>query len=108
MFRILALKKILEAPEEYGFNFTPSDLYAPFSLRERVLGEGNHELMALAKGEGISYKSLIRYNPWLRSDQLTVAAGEAFILQLPVTEEIQKETSTPSEAAEPLDSSVVE
>ena len=108
VFRILALKKILEAPGEHGFSFTASDLYAPFSLRERVLSEGNHDLMTLAKSEGISYKSLIRYNPWLRSDQLTVASGEAYILQFPMAEEIQKETSTPSETAEPLDSSVVE
>lgn len=83
LFRIMAAKLILESPEQYGFIINPSELYAPFETYELEVSESIPSLVDWAQQNSISYRQLKRYNPWLRSDKLTIATGKKYIIKLP-------------------------
>ncbi|MTI23250.1 lytic transglycosylase domain-containing protein [Fulvivirga sp. RKSG066] len=72
VFRILAIKEIIEHPEKYGFNIDEEHLYDQEDLRFVEVNEDIKDLVEFAKKEGINYKLLKRHNPWLREDRLDV------------------------------------
>jgi len=72
VFRLLAIKEIIENPKKYSFNMDSYHLYAPEELRYVELTETIDYLVEFAKEQGINYKLLKRHNPWLRTDKLTV------------------------------------
>jgi membrane-bound lytic murein transglycosylase D len=72
MFRILAVKAILEAPENYGFHIAPDQLYEPAKVEIVEVDKNIPDLVAFAQSHNITYKTLKRHNPWLRDKKLTV------------------------------------
>lgn len=72
VFRILAIKEIIERPEKYGFNIDKQHLYDQESLRYVEVNEDIDDLVKFSKDQGINYKLLKRHNPWLRRDKLDV------------------------------------
>lgn len=83
IFRIVAAKLILKAPEDYGFIVNESELYAPFETYDVEVTQTIPSLVDWAQQHSISYKQLKRYNPWLRTDKLTIVSGKKYILKLP-------------------------
>lgn len=83
VFRILAIKQIIENPEAYGFRVDTKHLYQPDSVRHVEVNETIPDLISFAKEKGITYKILKLYNPWLRDDRLTVRRGKTYQLALP-------------------------
>jgi len=84
VFRILAAKEILIKPEEYGFEVKKHHLYDPLQLNEIPVDKTIDDLVKYSKEIGINYKLLKRYNPWLRSDKLTVNKGKSYTILVPV------------------------
>ncbi len=72
VFRILAIKEIIEHPSKYGFNIDEEHLYDQEDLRYVEVNEDINDLVKFAKDQGINYKLLKRHNPWLRKDKLDV------------------------------------
>lgn len=72
MFRVLAAKAILENPSAYGFNIPLSDRYSQPEFDTVHVDETISDLVSFAHEQGITYKTLKRYNPWLRRERLTV------------------------------------
>lgn len=72
MFRILAVKAILEAPENYGFHISPDQLYYPAKVKIVEVDQTIPDLIEFAHSQDITYKTLKRHNPWLREKRLTV------------------------------------
>ncbi len=73
VFRILAFKQILNNPEKYNFQID-----APYPSEPCVKVTVNSEIKDLAKWaqeHGISYKTLKRFNPWLRQTNLAIKKG---------------------------------
>jgi len=66
IFRILALKYILNDPENYGFNIKPKELYPPFELKKVTVSESNVDWVSFASEHKITYKTLKYYNPQIR------------------------------------------
>lgn len=67
VLKIVAVKRILENPDAYGFGMKPEDLYpvfayskVAFSLKEEI------PLFVIAKAAGMSFKALKDYNPDIR------------------------------------------
>lgn len=87
LYRILAYKLVFEDPQMFGFHLTPSDLYTPIASREVEVTETIDDLAAFALEQGTNYKMLKTLNPWLTSDRLGVAAGDAYVLRLPQPDE---------------------
>jgi hypothetical protein len=83
VFRILALKLVMENPEEYGFKIEKKDLY-PIVETEKLEVKGPiTDLAAFAIGKGITYKTLKMFNPWLRETFLKNAARKTYTLKIP-------------------------
>ena len=83
VFRILALKMIMEDTEEYGFKVDKKDLY-PIIETQNVEVKGSiADLAAWAINKGINYKILKMFNPWLRETSLKNPAKATYILKIP-------------------------
>ncbi|HEY9560927.1 MAG TPA: lytic transglycosylase domain-containing protein [Anseongella sp.] len=83
IFRILALKYILENPERSGFIVTEADVYQPVPTRKVTIETSVPSLVTFAKSHGTSYKLLKTLNPWLRDHSLTVRPGKSYTVLVP-------------------------
>ena len=81
VFRILALKQIMNHPERY--NFKVNTIY-PVEKTETVEVKGAVENWAdFAREQGITYKTLKRFNPWLRKNDLKNPQGHTYKIPNP-------------------------
>ena len=83
VYRILALKLITESPEKYGFQIGDNGWYRPYEYKTVTVTESIHNLMDFAFKQGTNYKMLKYFNPWLRSNSLTVSAGKSYDIKIP-------------------------
>ncbi|MDQ3394968.1 MAG: lytic transglycosylase domain-containing protein [Bacteroidota bacterium] len=84
IFRILAIKEIMENPARYGYNIPSNHLYQQEKLTELVVDKNIPDLTDFAIAQGINYKVLKNHNPWLRKKSLTIKKpGQAYTLLLP-------------------------
>ena len=83
IFRVLALKQILQFPKDYGFNLRKKDLYAPLPFKTIEVDSTINDLSVFSASNGINYKLLKYFNPWLRTDKLTVSEGKKFMIKIP-------------------------
>ena len=84
VFRIAALKLIMENPEDYNFSVTEEDKYPVIKTREVEITGPVKNFADFAIEQGINYKLLKDFNPWLRDDKLTNAAGKKYKIKIPV------------------------
>jgi len=83
VFRIVAIKEIIQNPLKYGFKINPRNLYEEEPLRYIDVTQTIPDLIDFANQQGINYKLLKRHNPWLREERLTVKKGERYKIALP-------------------------
>lgn len=83
VFRLLAIKEIIEHPVKYGFRVSPEHLYKEEPLRYVEVTETVKDLVTFAKRHNTNYKLLKRHNPWLRDDRLTVKRGKHYRIAIP-------------------------
>lgn len=82
VYRILAVKLIFEDPEYYGYTIKKEELYEPFQTRSVEVKSSIGNLAEWALAKGINYKILVKLNPWLLTNKLTLK-GKTFHLKLP-------------------------
>jgi membrane-bound lytic murein transglycosylase D len=82
VYRILAVKLIFEDPEHYGYSIKKGELYEPFHTTSVEVKSSIGNLAEWALSKGINYKILVKLNPWLLSNKLTVKR-QVFRLLLP-------------------------
>ncbi|WP_297333261.1 lytic transglycosylase domain-containing protein [Flavobacterium sp.] len=85
VFRILALKQIMENPLKYGFNLLPADSYPVLPAKKVVTNTSVPDLAVFAKEQGINYKILKIHNPWLRDRKLTNSTGKEYVIEIPLS-----------------------
>ncbi len=83
VFRILALKEILNQPKKYGFNFTEKDLYQPVETRLIEVDTAVSDFARFSKKMGINYKILKIHNPWLREKHLNNKSRKMYLIKIP-------------------------
>src|SRR5690606_37276957 len=83
IFRILALKYILENPQRSGFITTEEDVYQPIPTRKVEVTSSIESLVDFARSQGTTYKILKTLNPWLRAHSLTVRPGHSYTILIP-------------------------
>ena len=86
IFRILAIKEIMENPGKYSFNIEKQHLYYPEEVRYVEVASTIGDLVQWSIDNQINYKLLKRHNPWLRKDRLTVKRGKVYQVAIPVLE----------------------
>lgn len=83
LYRILAVKLIMENPRQYGFLFHPEEGYPPLPTKEITVRNRIDNLFAFAREQGVSYQLLKFCNPWLRKNHLPNKSHKAYTLRLP-------------------------
>ena len=85
VFRILALKLIIEAPEKYGYNLTSSDYYQPVEYKTILINDSIQDLPKYAKSLGVSYQTLKEHNPWIQNTdyRLILQPGKKYKIRIP-------------------------
>jgi len=74
VFRILAIKRIVEAPRKHGFSLSPGDYYAPQDFSTvRVNAFTDLPIRLIASAAKTTFKSIKDFNPEIRGHYL--AAG---------------------------------
>ncbi len=83
--RIIAVKEIMSNPTQYGFYLDQEDLYPPLTSYKIVEVKTAIPSWAdFAKKQGITYRMLKVYNPWLREGKLTNTAKRTYEIKIPV------------------------
>ena len=83
VFRIIAVKEILQNPRKYGFMFREKDLYSMPNYTTVEVDSTIVDLADFAKKNGINYKLLRQFNPWLRSTSLPDKSRRKYIFKIP-------------------------
>lgn len=84
VFRILALKAIMQNPEQFGFSVPKEQLYHPIETKKVMVDSTINNLALFAKNMGINYKILKIHNPWLRDKKLENKFKKTYILEIPI------------------------
>ncbi len=84
MFRILALKEILKAPESFGFNVAPDSYYYQVPTEKKAVDFEIDDLASFAKANNINYKVLKIHNPWLRENKLNNKSKKLYHIEIPL------------------------
>jgi len=83
VFRILALKEIMKAPEKFGFEISKQDLYELYPTRTIAIDSSVTNLADFAISQGVNYKILKLYNPWLRDTKLENKTRKKYLIAIP-------------------------
>lgn len=86
VFRILAIKLILENPEKYGFNIPLVQRYPPLKVNPIQIKKSISNLSEWALSKGINFKILRKLNPWIKTTRLTIK-NKYYTLLLPLNTE---------------------
>ena len=88
MFRLMAIKMIMENPVYYGFAVRSSQLYSQIRFKELEVTNTISDLSQFAMDNGISFSQLKDFNLWLRSRKLPIQEGSSYIILIPYIEDL--------------------
>ncbi len=83
VFRILALKEIMQHPELYGFQVDKTEMYESVPSKILEIDSSITNLAVFAKNQGINYKILKIHNPWLRDKKLPNPTKKKYFIEIP-------------------------
>ncbi|MBR4739292.1 MAG: transglycosylase SLT domain-containing protein [Bacteroidales bacterium] len=83
VYRILALKLIMQHPQDYGYHVRRCDTYPVVPTTEVELKGQNVDLVDFAIANGTTYKLLRTLNPWLTSSTLKNKADKTYKVRIP-------------------------
>lgn len=82
VYRIFAVKMLLNNPRDFGFYLKASDLYPIIPCRKLKVSKDISDLARFAKSQGTSYALLRDLNPWIRSSSLH-CHGKSYTILIP-------------------------
>ncbi|WP_297508705.1 lytic transglycosylase domain-containing protein [Flavobacterium sp.] len=83
VFRILALKEIMQHPDLYGFDVSQHELYENLPTKIIEVDSSITDLAKFAKMQGVNYKILKIHNPWLRDKKLANPNKKKYQIEIP-------------------------
>jgi len=78
------MKEILQNPKKYGFDIEPEKLYHPIETKDIIVKKEIKDLVKFAEENGINYKTLRNFNPWLRDIYLPNNSGKTYVIKIPM------------------------
>ncbi len=84
VFRILALKNMLQNQEQFGFTVDEEDRYELESFERISITHTIADLHDFASEQNTTYYHLRRLNPWIRDYRLTLKPGQKLEIKIPV------------------------
>tara|TARA_B110000305_G_scaffold239395_1_gene307083 strand:+ start:285 stop:1193 length:909 start_codon:yes stop_codon:yes gene_type:complete len=82
VFRIIALKIVMENPEKYGFHLSENQLYNPVLTKSIEVDQSIPNLAEWAIEHGSNFRMLKLLNPWILGEKLTFRSRK-YIIRLP-------------------------
>ena len=83
VYRIIALKLVMENPSTYGFDLDEKDLYNEIETYTVKIDTTISDLTQFAIDNGSNLKMLKHFNPWLRSNTLPNQSRKEYEIELP-------------------------
>ena len=83
IFRILAVKEIVESPEHYGFYIKEAQKYTPLQYTTVEVDTAITNIARFSKQMGVNYKIMKIYNPWLLQNHLNNKSRKLYHIALP-------------------------
>ena len=84
VFRLVAIKEIINNPQDFGFYVEQAQMYPPIQNYYNVEVNGAVKNWgAFAEKYGISYRMLKVYNPWLVSTGLANKSRKTYVVKIP-------------------------
>lgn len=93
MFRLLAMKTIMEHPSQYGFILTADQLYHPYDYTEVTVDSPVEDWAQWAQDHGINYMILREHNPWIRAKSLPNKNGKTYTIKIPGKDSMKRSTA---------------
>lgn len=90
VFRILAMKEILENPKSFGYEVTTRQLYQSVEYKEIEVTGRVDNWSEWAKKYDITFMQLRELNPWIRSKSLTNKGGKTYLVKVPKENELYR------------------
>lgn len=90
VYRILAIKTLMQQPELYGFKLKKRDLYHNIPTISMKVDSSITNLADFAIVKGYNLKLLKLFNPWLRSDKLDNPSKKVYVIKFPKKEYLQR------------------
>lgn len=87
IFRLLAMKMIMENPSRYGYILTDDQLYQPLQYEIVEVSEPVEDWPSWALEHGINYMTLRDNNPWIRAKSLP-NNGKTYQVKIPKEESL--------------------
>ncbi|MDG2081851.1 MAG: lytic transglycosylase domain-containing protein [Bacteroidales bacterium] len=84
IYRLAAMKIIFENPQIYGFYIDNEDVYPTISTRYVIVDYKIEDFADFAKDNGVSYKLLKYFNPWLRQSYLKNRKKKVYKITIPM------------------------
>ncbi len=94
VYRILALKLIMQHPQDYGYTVRRCDTYPELPYEEVTLSGQNVDLVQFAIDNGTTYKMVRIMNPWLQTDKLKNKTGKSYTVRIPTKKGTEYNTIT--------------
>ena len=92
MFRLLAMKLIMENPREYGFIIQSDQLYQPVRTETVEVNGPVEDWPTWAQKHGINFMILREYNPWIRAKSLPNKTGKTYKVKIPHKDDMKRST----------------
>jgi len=83
LFRILALKLVMNNPEKYGFKMSEDEKYPIIPVKEVELSGSIKNFTDFAHSYNINYKLFKHFNPWLKQTYLKNPKKKAYHVKIP-------------------------
>lgn len=84
VFRIMAIKEVMENPEQFGYYLKKEEGYPQLSSYKTIIIDGPVPSLAdLAIEHGTNYRQLKVYNPWLIESQITNKEKKKYEIRIP-------------------------
>ena len=75
----------MKNPILYGFDIKSNDFYNNVPTRKILVDSSISNLATFSKKQGINYKVLKYYNPWLRDKKLDNLNKKTYTIEIPIT-----------------------
>ena len=95
MFRILAMKMLMEHPGRYGFTMTPEQFYQPYDCEIVEVSEPVDDWAVWAKDHNTNYMILRNVNPWIRAKSLPNPSGKTYKVMVPKEDSLSRSKRKP-------------
>ena len=93
VFRIMAMKAIMENAPAFGFRLKADQLYQPVEYTAVEVSEEVPDWAVWAKDHGISYSQLKESNPWIRARKLTNKDRKTYKVRIPKAKSLKRSTA---------------